>query len=427
MASVLTKIAVAIGPGVLVAATGVGAGDLAIAGIVGSRFGVVLAWAIVVGAAMKFVLTEGVARHQIATGRSVTASAIGRGGRWAAIAFLVYLAVWSFLVGGALISACGVVASAIVPIIDDPQTSKVVLGAAHSAVGVVLVLVGGFKLFERLMAVCIALMFVTVLATAVMGGFQPGEMARGLVPRVPEGPGAMGQTLALIGGVGGTVTLLCYGYWIREVGRTEPRHLPTCRVDLGVGYLMTALFGLAMLVIAAPLAPMEGARGSAFIAGLANQLDTTLGPAARWLFLVGAWGAVFSSLVGVWQSIPYVLAETVQLARSPDAKPRVSERSAAYRAALCLLAVLPVVAAWTGFARIQLLYAFVGSLFVPMLAGVLLVINRRTPDHPRLANGPLTSTVLVAVLLFFGYQLLSPIGDLLRAGSAPTGAADASR
>ncbi len=52
-----------------------------------------------------------------------------------------------------------------------------------------------------------------------------------------------------MGGVGGTVTVLCYGYWIREEGRFNADDLPVCRVDLAVGYGMTALFGLAMVVI----------------------------------------------------------------------------------------------------------------------------------------------------------------------------------
>ncbi|MEO0588539.1 MAG: hypothetical protein AAF078_12975, partial [Planctomycetota bacterium] len=60
-----------IGPGLLVAATGVGAGDLATAGFAGAELGVAVAWAVVVGAAMKLVVTENLGRHQLATGRTV--------------------------------------------------------------------------------------------------------------------------------------------------------------------------------------------------------------------------------------------------------------------------------------------------------------------------------------------------------------------
>ena len=57
-----------IGPGLLVAATGVGAGDLATASFTGSRLGTAVLWAVVLGGFFKFVLNEGLARWQLATG-----------------------------------------------------------------------------------------------------------------------------------------------------------------------------------------------------------------------------------------------------------------------------------------------------------------------------------------------------------------------
>ncbi len=57
-----------VGPGILVAATGVGAGDLAIASFTGSMLGLTILWAVLLGAFLKFVLNEGLARWQLATG-----------------------------------------------------------------------------------------------------------------------------------------------------------------------------------------------------------------------------------------------------------------------------------------------------------------------------------------------------------------------
>ena len=55
------------GPGLLLAATGVGGGDLATASIAGSLLGPAILWAVIVGAFLKFVVTEGLARWQLAT------------------------------------------------------------------------------------------------------------------------------------------------------------------------------------------------------------------------------------------------------------------------------------------------------------------------------------------------------------------------
>ena len=59
------------GPGIAVAATGVGAGDMISATNAGAKFGTVLLWTIVYGALLKFALTEGIGRWQLATGSTL--------------------------------------------------------------------------------------------------------------------------------------------------------------------------------------------------------------------------------------------------------------------------------------------------------------------------------------------------------------------
>ena len=151
-----------IGPGLLVAATGVGAGDLATAGFTGEMLGVAVLWAVVVGALLKFVLNEGLARWQLVTGQTVLEGAMTRLGPSVTVVFGLYLLPWSFFVGAALISACGVTSAAMLPFADGSVQTRLVLGAVHSAAGVAIALLGGFRLFERLMAACVAVMVVTV-------------------------------------------------------------------------------------------------------------------------------------------------------------------------------------------------------------------------------------------------------------------------
>src|SRR3546814_10553455 len=59
-----------VGPGIVVAATGVGAGDLVATLIVGARFGYALLWAAVIGCIVKIALAEATGRYHLATGRS---------------------------------------------------------------------------------------------------------------------------------------------------------------------------------------------------------------------------------------------------------------------------------------------------------------------------------------------------------------------
>ena len=51
-----------LGPGIVIAATGLGAGDLIAASVAGAKYGVAILWAAVLGAILKFTLNEGLAR-----------------------------------------------------------------------------------------------------------------------------------------------------------------------------------------------------------------------------------------------------------------------------------------------------------------------------------------------------------------------------
>ena len=321
------------GPGLLVAATGVGAGDLAIGTITGSKLGVAILWAVVLGAALKFAMSEGLARWQIATGETLLEGALMRLARPVRWIFLAYLLTWSWFVGSALISACGVTTHALIPVFEDPVRGKFVFGVTCSLAGLVLVRRGGFRWFERCMRVCIVLMFVTVLVTAALLVEDWAEVAMGMVvPNIPDAGGeGITATIALIGGVGGTLTVVCYSYWIRETGQDGPSDLNTCRADLCVGYGVTALFGVAMVILGSGI-EIEGS-GAGLIVALANHLEGPLGSFAKWMFLTGAFGAVFSSLLGVWQSrrvLRFHLSSRRRAAAAPSpprARPPGSRRS----------------------------------------------------------------------------------------------------
>ena len=394
-----------VGPGILVAATGVGAGDLATASFSGNKLGLAVLWAVLVGAFLKYVLSEGLTRWQLATGTTLMEGCTRHIGLPFKIAFPLYLFPWSFFVGAALISACGVTVHAMIPIFDDASTGKIVFGILQSALGVVLIRLGGYRLFEKVMSVCIAVMFATVCITAVLIRPDWGAVVQGvLVPNIPQmESGGLAWTIALMGGVGGTLTIICYGYWIREKGRTSTADLETCRTDLGVGYAATALFGLAMVIIGSR-ATVTG-KGAGLVVALANELGQSLGPVGRWAFLLGAWGAVFSSLLGVWQAVPYVFADFTSMCLGDSAEERttrVAATSPYYRWYMVGLAIIPIVSLKFGFREIQKYYAVIGAGFIPFLACALLYLNGKAGlVGEKWKNRTLTVVILVATLVFF--------------------------
>ncbi len=383
-----------IGPGLLIAATGVGAGDLATAGFTGSMLGVSVAWAVVLGAAFKYLLTEGLARHQLVTGDTLLAGLRRLLGPLPLVLFLPYLALWTFFVARALFAATGAVTLALVErgglayAVPEGVPNPFLLAAVQTLLVAALALFGSFKVFERAMAGLVAAMFLATLIAAAFTRPDVGTLLIGFVPSVPEaaGKGAsspLAWTIALIGGVGGTVTILCYGYWIAEQGRTSARDLAVTRIDLGVGYAATALFGVAMLVIASA-APTATTRGAGLLIELARSIDEAVGTWAGWAFLVGAWAAMVTSLLGVWQAVPYLWADTLRLVRGSggSAEAHALRRSWTYRAVVALMTLSAMGSAFLAtdaafFKRAQFAYAFTGALFIPLVALALLIVNRK--------------------------------------------------
>lgn len=381
-------------PGLLVAATGVGAGDLVTASLAGSALGTSLIWAAVAGALLKYALNEGLVRWQLATGTTLLEGWAAQLGRGVLALFGIYLVLWGFVVGGALIAACGVAAQSLLPL-GEETTGRVIWGVVHSLLGLALVKRGGFRLFERAMTLCIVVMVAATAYAALQAAPPAAEVARGLIPSLPAD--GLPWLAGVLGGVGGTVTLLSYGYWIREHAREGEDGLRICRADLALGYLVTGLFGVAMIVLGART-QLDGS-GARVALELAAQLQTALGEGGRLLFLVGFWGAVFSSLLGVWQGVPYLAADTWRLLRGePRSSGSLTERPA-YRRSQWALALVPLAFLGLPVEQITQAYAVLGALFMPFLAATLLFLNSRLA--PGWRNGPLARGALWLTLLVF--------------------------
>ena len=120
-----------IGPGLLLAATGIGVGDMVSSTIAGAEYGLTLVWALAVGVVVKFAITEGAARWQLATGKTLVEGWRDHLPRAVVLAFFVYFVVWSYMVSSALVTASAMVPAAVMPSVPLP-----VWGVLHAVDGV---------------------------------------------------------------------------------------------------------------------------------------------------------------------------------------------------------------------------------------------------------------------------------------------------
>ncbi len=391
------------GPGLIVAATGIGSGDVISATVGGAKYGVVLLWAIALGAFFKFVLSEGIARWQLATGTTVVEGWAEHLPRWVKIYFGIYLVLWTVAVSAALTNATGLgLANLTGGVI--PQAWGAVL---HSLVGFAFVWFGGYGQFEKLMKTLVGVMGFSILVCAALTMTEPAAAVRGLfVPSIPEGSG--GYVLSLIGGIGGSITMLSYNYWMREEKMRGAGYLSYVRGDVAVAYVFTAVFGLSIMLLANRAFYLPGVTitdGQA-VPKMAEMLGSILGAFGVYTYSIGFWAAVFASLLGVWQSVPYLYADLYGILKGlgPEAREAMTQvTSRPYRLALLFITLVPLPFAFTGRPIfIIITYTIVGSLFVPFLAATLLYLNNRvawTEAVPR--NHWATNLLLVAIIALF--------------------------
>jgi Mn2+/Fe2+ NRAMP family transporter len=399
-----------VGPGIVVAATGVGAGDLVATLIAGSEYGYALLWAVVLGVVVKIALAEAVGRWHLATGSTIFAGWRSMG-VWTSVYFVLYVAVWGFVYGATAMTSSALPLAALFPALPIWAW-----GMVCGVVGLAFVWFGDYRLFEWAMTVLIGVMFVIVVGLAVLVTPDLGELVTGLVPRLPEGSAV--YTLGLVGGVGGTITMAAYGYWVNAKGWRDASWMRVMRLDNRVAYITTGVFVVAMLIVgaellyAADIALTEGDRG---LLDLDEVLEDRFGPVVSTLFLVGFFATSFSSLLGVWQGVSLLVADFVRTSRAgTDGQlSGAVEKSWPYRSYLLWLTFPPMALLFLGrpFALVVAYGAF-GAFFMPFLAGTLLWLlnSRRTPARWR--NGWLSNTLLAAAAALFVVLCVNEIAGL---------------
>ena len=403
-----------LGPGLVLAATAVGVGDLVSTMVAGQEYGFTFVWAVILAAVLKYFMTEALGRWHLASGETII-SGWDSFGRWATGLVMVYLLFWSFMYGAAGPSVVGLAANAVVPALS--QEAWAIL---TSFLALAIVWLGRYHLFENLMKTLIAAKLLTVVIVAILLTPDLGELASGLVPTVPEG--SLFYAVGIAGGLGGTLALCSYGYWVRDKGWRSPTWIPVMRLDAGLGYVVTAVFGVSVLIIGAEffygtgqtLGEEEG------LPRLGEQLGDRFGEVVRWVFLLGFWAIALASVIGTWNGMAYLFSDFLRTFRGiPDeqAERHTSERSPAFRAFLLMMTIAPIPVILTG-SPVELvnLWATMGAIFLPFLSVTLLILlnSDRVGAEYRGGRFSVSNVVLGASVVLFLVLAVQAIIDAAR-------------
>jgi NRAMP (natural resistance-associated macrophage protein)-like metal ion transporter len=185
------------GPGLVVTAAFIGPGTVTTATLAGAGYGTALLWTLLFATVATIVLQEMSARLGLTTGTGLGQALRSVGGApWIGVA-LAGAATVAVVSGAAAYEAGNLTGASLglESVTGIPLTTWVAIG---SLVAAALLWTGRYRIVERVLAVCVAVMGVVFVATAAMVAPHLGELATGLFAfRLPKGADL--TALALVG------------------------------------------------------------------------------------------------------------------------------------------------------------------------------------------------------------------------------------
>ncbi|WP_101297549.1 divalent metal cation transporter [Halegenticoccus soli] len=345
----------------------------------GAAFGYALLWVVVLSAVMGALSQYLAMRLGLLTEEGIVTTVERRLGDG-----------WAWLLVIDVVLAAGLAQLVIMKTVAD--VSETVTGVDARVWGVVWAVVlavglagGGYRVVEwgaKLLVSAIVLAF--LLSVAVVP-IDFGAAATGVIPRIPAGVDGALLAAGILGGAVHVTLVTMHTYTVRARGWTRENY-GLATADVGASMLVAfGAYSLAIFLVAAGALHAPGIdAGSLTATAAAEALGPLVGGHAKWLFLLGLWGAAVSTLGGNTVVPPYLLAD--KLGWGTDrSDPR-------YRGLLAAVALASAGGAFLGGAFFPLLvlvlaFGLVGTPFALALVLYLLNDSGTVPRSPTaLAN-----------------------------------------
>jgi Mn2+/Fe2+ NRAMP family transporter len=413
-----------IGPGLVLAASIVGSGELIATTTLGAQVGFAALWIVLASCAIKPVVQGELGRYTIATGQTGLEGFNRLPGPRFGVNWLVWA--WALTVMLTLLQVGGMyggvaqVLHLLWPALTINLWVFVCLG-----VTLALLLGGGYERIERVAMVKVGLFtLLTVCAAAVLlrrpGAVTAGDLASGLSLQLP--PAGVATAIAVFGitGVGAT-ELVMYPYWCVEKGYARfvgPRDVSRAWIERARGWIrvmhVDIVCSLAVYTMATVAFYLLGAGVLHRLGVVPADRDTvivlsqiyteTLGGWALWVFYVGAVVTLYGTIFASTAAHARLFADAVRIIggyRRDDAPSRRRWRNRF----VVVLAVVPVILYWFFESPVRMVVAggVAQALMLPLIG--LAAIYLQSADLPPEIRPSLPTTVLLwlSTVVMFGF------------------------
>lgn len=394
------------GPGVVLAALAIGSGELILTPRSGAQYGYTLLWVPILAIIYKAAFSEGLARLTIASGDDVFRAFDWLPGprHWAQYFIIVVFSLDMIGYGGIAL-AVGSAMAGFFPSLDIRAGALIA-----TALVPVLLYTGSYPFFEKVVAAMCAILLAGVIYTLFQIPLPGGQIARGLVPTVPEG--SLSTIMGLMGWVGAGTTTLLYSSWINEkIGRARGeqdyrRSLSIMRIDCFGSYAL--MLGISFSFLAMGVAALH----SQGIVPAKQQIMSTLSvmldsfPRGRETFLVVAFFGLFSTVVSCMDGKSRAIASMLA-----GFSPRLSNRLRSYRIAMGAYLAVMVVTILLGDKQPAVVINMVASMnavVFGLLGFALLYLDRKLPVYAR-SHPVFRGIIFAGSAVFLGVAFLKLI------------------
>lgn len=278
-----------LGPGLITAALVFGPSKVTIASIMGASYGFSLLWIVAVAIFFMIIFTTMSARVGIATNQSLLSTISQKWGMPARIAIGVgvFLVTASFQAGNSIGSG--------ITLAEATHTNKVIWIVVCNIAGISILFFRTFyKMLEKIMIGLIIMMLFAFIVTMVLSRPPVAGIASGFVPVVPDGSQKL--IIAFMASCFSIVGAIYQSYLVQERKRLRPEVQQTGKETLP-GMLILGFMSATVMICAATVLHPAGIKISS-ASDMARALEPVFGNAASVLFLIGLFGASFSSLIG---------------------------------------------------------------------------------------------------------------------------------
>ncbi len=302
----------AVGPGLFLIGYNIGTGSVTTMAKAGAEYGMTLFWALILSCIFTYILMVAYGQMTLTSTNTALHNIKNklRGGKVLAIYIIITLIIGEIL---ALIGIMGIVAELVQEGIRLFSGER---GTIVNTFWIILVFAtmlyfllwfGRYKMFEKILTVFVILMAICFIAVFFMVRPSFSAIFAGMVPGIPETPGAFRLVAAMVGTTASAAVFIMRSTVVKEKGWTI-KDLGTEKRDALTSAGMMLLLSAIIMAVSA---------GTLHIMGL--KLDTTIemirlfeplgGQFAAFLLILGITGAGLSTIFPIVLIAPWLISD----------------------------------------------------------------------------------------------------------------------